>query len=387
MPSVDIKDTIHKQIIIEEDFLPYFESYYFQRLRYIKQISCVDFVYPNSSHSRLSHSLGVFHLMKKFVNNGLNEIDPSIKKNLILSALLHDIGHGPFSHTFEQIFPHFNHEKFTIKILRQKLNLPKVADILEHLNRYSKLLSSTIDVDKLDYMARDSYNCGLLSSSDPDYIITNSYVNKDGLFVVKKNSVLAVEDLITKRVNLYKVIYFHRKALLKDFLLEKIFMRIKFLLDNKIKIEIDKNLLACFLNEIEIENLVELDDNTIWNHIKNWEKSKDEILKILCKNFLNKSYDFEIIDLKTNKVNSLILKKDISKSYEVNYFFGHIKKKIKVVENQIYVETQKDVLRKIEDVSQLIRFYRDQNFEVEYLFYPKNISPKDIESLDTYFKN
>ena len=380
-----IKDTIHKQIFIEKEYLKYFNSYVFQRLRFIKQTSFLEFVYPCATHNRFSHSLGCFHLMKKFVNNDLNKIDEKTKKNLIISALLHDIGHGPFSHTFEKVFPNFNHEEMGIKLIKENFNLEEVSQIIEGKHKFSKLLSSTIDVDKLDYMLRDSYFTGILGSSDPEYIILNSYINDEEKLVVKKKAIMAIEDLISKRINIYKILFLHRNSLLKDFIFENILKRVKEIYKDKEKnIFLDENLLSFFKGNFTTKNLLELVDSSINYHIHLWKKSKDEILKKMCNNYLNIEDNFQIVNLKTQKINLKILEKEISKNYNLNYYFKHIKIPIKILENQIWVEIKENKLKKIEEVSNLIKFFRDEKFEVEYVICPKEIIVKDLESLDSY---
>ena len=379
-----IKDPIHSLIYIEEEFMKYFSNKFFLRLRNIKQTSFLDFVYPSANHTRFSHSIGCFNLMKKFINNEKNKINPTNKKRMLIAALLHDIGHGPFSHSFEKIFPKFNHEIMTKKILEEEFNLKEISKILSKENPYSLLLSSIIDADKLDYMARDSYFCGINSSSDFDYLISNCYVENEKL-IINKNSILAVEDLLSKRITNYKILYFHRSSLLKEFIFEKIFQRINFLLKNKKKVYMEenfKNFLSDFYNLKFFYNVC---DFTILTHLNKWLYSDDKILKNLCQNYFEIKKDFSIINLKTNKVNINILKSEIEKKYDLNYYFSHVKKNIKIIENQLYVKIDEYRIRKIEDMSPLIKFFRDNNFEVEYLFFPKKIIPKDLESLDIYF--
>ena len=119
-----IKDPLYKQILIDPQFKKILDSKEFQRLRNIKQTAFMDLVYPNANHTRFSHSIGAYHLMNKVLNNGYFEtLSKKTKKDLLLSALLHDIGHGPFSHSWEKVFPRFDHEEITRKILKKwKLN-------------------------------------------------------------------------------------------------------------------------------------------------------------------------------------------------------------------------------------------------------------------------
>ena len=195
--KIIIKDPLYKHIYIDKKHKKFLDSKEFQRLRNIKQVSFVDYVYPSANHTRFSHSLGAYHLMNRVVNNGLMKLDEKTKDNLIVSAMLHDIGHGPFSHIWERVFPHFDHEKTTQKILRNN-GLDKVADILLKKSPYSQLITSTIDVDKLDYMARDSYFSGVsYGVAEIGFIIQHMYVSGEKLTIMP-SALSSVEDLITQ---------------------------------------------------------------------------------------------------------------------------------------------------------------------------------------------
>lgn len=370
--KIIIKDPLYKQILLDPKHKKIIDSPYFQRLRYIKQTSFVDLVYPNANHTRFSHSLGTYHLMKKALSNGLNEVDKKEQENLLLAGLLHDIGHGPFSHTWEKIFPSFDHEKTTMQILKDN-KLDDVAKILEKKHPYWQLISSTIDVDKLDYMARDSYFAGVsYGVAEVDFIIQHTYV-KDDKIVIRPSALSSVEDLITQRVNLFKTVYYHKIAVEYDFLFKKIFERVGEILKNKTEeLHVNRHMRAFFEKTNTLENHQALNDAIVIAHITEWSEAKDKILNDLCNRFLSRT-KFKVVNLEHKKINVSKIKKEVSKKYDLKYYFGHIKLPITIIQTPIYVEME-GKLKKLEEVSDLIKFYKKQNWVVELVIYPKDIS-------------
>jgi len=369
MSNLIIKDPLYKQILVENEFKEIIDSPQFQRLRNIKQTAFVDMVYPNANHTRFSHSIGAYHLMNKVLNNGnFDNLDKKTKKDLLLAALLHDIGHGPFSHSWEKVFPNFDHEKITREILKE-WKLDGVIEILEKKSPYSQLISSTIDVDKLDYMARDSHFTGVsYGVAEVDFIIQHMRI-KDNKLVIKKSAISSVEDLITQRVNLFKTVYFHKFSAEYDFLFSKIFERVKDLLRDKKKIQINKHIKTFFDNTQTINNLLALNDIIVLNQIYEWLEYDDDILKDLCYRFINRK-KFNVVSPNYLDKDIEKLKKEISLKYDLRYYFISICLPIKIVQTPIYVEIN-DKLEKLEDVSELIKFYKTQNWKVEYIIYPK----------------
>ncbi|MCA9496307.1 MAG: HD domain-containing protein [Nanoarchaeota archaeon] len=365
-----IKDPLYKQIFVERKFKKILDCKEFQRLRYIKQVSFVDYVYPSANHTRFSHSLGAFHLMKRVVNNGLMKIPPESKDNLILAAMLHDIGHGPFSHLWEKIFPHFNHEKTTQEILRNK-NLHDVADILAKKSPYSQLISSTIDVDKLDYMARDSYFTGVsYGVAEVGFIIQHMFVEKEKL-IIMPSALSSVEDLITQRVNLFKTVYFHKFAMEYDMIFIKIFKRINEIIKKGIEVPMDQHLLTFFKKENTTNDLLALNDAIILSHIHQWSKHDDEILSDLASIFILRK-KFKAVNRAHKKTNIEKIKKETAKKYNIKYYFEHIKLPINIIQTPIYIE-HFDKIKKLEEVSDLIAFYKKQKWSVDYVIYPRDI--------------
>lgn len=371
-----IKDPLYKVIFINPKHKKFIDSKEFQRLRYIKQVTFVDFVYPNANHTRFSHSLGTYHLMGKVINNGLMNISKTDKELLLQAALMHDLGHGPYSHLWERIFPQYDHEKTTQDILRKK-GLNKVADLLAGKHELYPLISSTIDVDKLDYMARDSHFTGVsYGVTETDFIIDHIYI-KDKKIIIKKSAISSVEDLITQRVNLFKTVYLHKFAAEYDFLFTKIFQRVRELLklkSEKCELNINKHLLAFFNKTNTLEDLQALNDYNLTSQIFEWAEHSDKLLSKLCSMFMNRE-KFKVINLHYNKLSEKQiekLKKKVSEKYDLKYFWGEFCFPIKIIQTPIYVELQ-GKLKKLSEVSELIKFYETQKWNVQFLIIPRNV--------------
>jgi hypothetical protein len=309
--------------------------------------------------------------MKKILANNLFEVDKENKEILLLGALLHDIGHGPYSHFWERTFENFDHEKVTRQILREE-GLDKVADLLDGKNPYYYLISSTIDMDKLDYMARDSYFAGVsYGVAEVDFIIDHTYI-KDSKMVIKKSAISSVEDLITQRVNLFKTVYFHKFAIEFDFLFTKIFQRAKDMYEQGVNIYLNKHLQAFFEDNWKIEDLMKLNDSIINAHVFEWSESGDEILEDLSNHFINRE-KFEVKNLNYNNIDIEKLKLAVSKKYDLNYYFEVIEIPLKIIQTPIFVEFGNE-LKKLEEVSNLIEFYKKQDWRVKFVIYPKDIN-------------
>jgi len=365
-----IKDPLYKNIVLLSQDEKYLDLLEFQRLRYIKQLSFVDFVFPSANHTRFTHSIGTYRLMRKVLRNSLMKIDIKTKKNLRIAALLHDLGHGPFSHLWENIFPGFDHEEKTREILK-KYGLNDVADILDKKNEFYPLITSTIDVDKLDYMARDSYFSGVsYGFSEVEYILENLYV-KDKKLIIKPKAISPVEDLITQRVNLFKSVYFHKFAVGYDFIFTSIFKRVRYLIENKIDIYVNKHIKSFFDKTNNIDDLIAINDAIIMSHIQEWSEHEDKILSNLCSMFLKRE-NFKIVNLKHKKIDVEKLRDKVAKKYDLNYYFCHVCIPINIIQTEIYVDYS-GILKPLSEVSDLIEFHKSQKWNVEYVIFPKDV--------------
>jgi len=341
---VVIKDPIYKLIEIEEEFLAIIDNPYFQRLRNIKQNALLFYVYPSAKHDRFTHSIGTYHLMKQVVNNGLMNLSEKDKFNLKAAALLHDIGHGPYSHLWEQMIPNFDHEEMSAVIIREIFQLPEVAQIIEKDHPYYKLLSSVIDVDKLDYMARDSYFCGVgYGHTDVERIVRSLSV-EDNKLIISPKIVSSVEHVITGRISLYKSTYFHPACRSKDALMKSMFKCVSDLYFSGEDVFVDE-LLSRFLDQtFNIEDFLLIDDSIIEYHVHIWRKSKNPILFDLANRFFNrKSFVAKNIKIEGNKFLEEV-KERIKKKYLLSLYYIEDKIIKGVYENEVYVKKPNEEL-------------------------------------------
>lgn len=284
---------------------------YVQRLRRIRQLGLGYLVFPGAEHSRFSHALGATGLMFRVLSH-LREKNTTITnaefEGCLIAVLLHDIGHGPFSHTLEHNFvKDFHHEMMTIALMH-KLNeafdgqLDTAIQIFT--NTYPKkffhqLISSQLDIDRLDYLKRDSVYTGVLEGSiGIDRILKTMRVHK-GNMVIEKKGIYSVENYIISRRLMYMQVYLHKTVLSADKLLRSIFLRVRHLLDQNALISIPTPALQYFLtNQLSAkkgisdemrDNYVAMDDHDVLISIKNWASHPDLILSDLCNRLLSRS--------------------------------------------------------------------------------------------------
>ncbi|MDX1671532.1 MAG: HD domain-containing protein [Balneolaceae bacterium] len=283
-----------------------------QRLRHIKQMGLGYLVFPAAEHSRFSHAIGAMELAKRILDN-LREKDTTISpaeyEGTLIAVLLHDVGHGPLSHTLEfNLIEDFHHELMTLEIMRQ---LDREFDgalemaIQIFTNQYKKkpflhqLVSSQLDIDRLDYLKRDSVLTGVYEGSvGIDRILKTMRVH-NGNIVIDKKGIYAIENYILARRLMYMQVYLHKTVLSADKLLRSIFNRVRSLIDRGVDIEQPSPALAYFLrerpaagkgiNRAMLRHYLDLDDNDIFLSIKYWQKADDPVLSDLCRRFRSRS--------------------------------------------------------------------------------------------------
>ena len=329
------------------------EHPWFQRLRRIKQLGLSSLVFPGANHTRFEHALGAVHLMQSALDSlslkGIN-ISEEEAESVTIAILLHDIGHGPFSHTLENsIVEGVTHEAISA-VLMENLNslydnkLSKAISIFR--NQYPKkflhqMVSSQLDMDRLDYLRRDSFYTGVAEGTiGSDRIIRMLNVCNDRL-VIEAKGIYSIEQFLISRRLMYWQVYLHKTVLAAEFLLINILKRAKYLAINCENI-FSTPLLSIFLTKkITFDDFVseqitgsplfsifaELDDNDIFASIKQWQYEKDMILSYLSgclisrKLFSIEVQDTPFNDARIDMINSAIMKKfDLDKD-EVDYLF------------------------------------------------------------------
>ncbi|MFU8861526.1 MAG: HD domain-containing protein [Cyclonatronaceae bacterium] len=319
MPTPDtlykiFTDPIHGFISVPKGLiLKLIDHPHVQRLRRIRQLGLAYLVFPGGEHSRFSHALGALGLMQRVLTS-LREKNTTINNNeveaMMAAILLHDIGHGPFSHTLESTFIRdFQHEMMTLALMKD-LNrefggaLDTAIDIFtnNHPKKFlHQLISSQLDIDRLDYLKRDSVYTGVLEGSiGVDRIIKTMRVHQ-GNIVIEKKGIYAIENYITSRRLMYMQVYQHKTVLGADKLMRSIFRRVRHMADTKaIKLIFPSPALEYFIRKKPsakrgitpdmLRQYTLLDDNDVLLSIKYWQFNEDPILADLCTRFLSRKF-------------------------------------------------------------------------------------------------
>ncbi|MGF1671967.1 MAG: HD domain-containing protein [Balneolaceae bacterium] len=305
-------DPVHGFITIPKGIiLRLIDHPYVQRLRRIRQLGLGYLVFPAAEHSRFSHAIGSLELGQRVLNI-LREKDTTISdaeyEATLIALLLHDAGHGPLSHTLEHsLISDFNHEKMSLKIMRElNIEFDGALDIAIKIftDQYPKkflhqLVSSQLDIDRLDYLKRDSFFTGVSEGSvGINRIIKTMRVFK-GNIVIEKKGIYAIENYILSRRFMYMQVYLHKTVLSADALLKKIIERVKFLTGKKIKVYHPSAALKYMFEHNPsakktikpglLEAYTDLDDHDIFISLKYWKNDSDPVLSDLCNRFLNRS--------------------------------------------------------------------------------------------------
>lgn len=310
------RDPIHGYVKVEYQIIwDCINTKEFQRLRRIRQLGGAFVVYHTAEHSRFSHSLGVYEITRQIVEeneefkSGLSEYDRVVA---MLSALLHDIGHGPFSHSFEMITS-VRHEIMTCRIISEDSEINKilsckgdnlvndVCSVIDktHPNKIlSQLVSGQLDADRMDYLLRDAYFTGTTYGEFDIARILRTLKIKDDKVVVKQSGIHSVEDYIMARYHMYWQVYYHPNARCFEVMLSSLFKRYKELLlsgHTSIFKPFDKFVLN---EEISILEHFEMDENTCYYGIEQFVKCDDKILADLAYRVINRKLfkDEDLID-------------------------------------------------------------------------------------------
>lgn len=306
-----INDPVHGFINIQDDLLfSIIEHPYFQRLRRIKQLGLTNLVYPGALHNRFNHALGAMHLMGEAIRDLRLKgqiISEEEEQAALIAILLHDIGHGPFSHALESsIVSEVSHETLSL-LFMEKLNtefdgkLTMAIDIFkgEYAKKFlHQLVSSQLDVDRMDYLQRDSYFTGVSEGViGTQRIIKMMNVVNDQL-VIEAKGIYSIENFLTSRRIMYWQVYLHKTVLSAEFLLIKILQRAKFLSKKGVAL-FASNSLNYFLehqigmsdfakNDESLKRFASLDDLDILSAVKMWCEHNDNVLSSLSKKLINR---------------------------------------------------------------------------------------------------
>lgn len=302
------KDPVHRYVHVRDRVIwDLIGTKEFQRLRRIKQLGTTYLTFHGAEHSRFSHSLGVYEIIRRIIDDFFFERPEWSKEDRLLSlcaALLHDLGHGPFSHSFEKVFD-FDHEEFTRKIIlgntevnkvlsRVSKDFPaKVAEVIAKTYQNKlvvSLISSQIDADRMDYLQRDAYFTGVsYGHFDMERILRVMSPREDQV-VIKQSGMHAVEDYIMSRYQMYWQVYFHPVTRSAEVVLTKILHRAKQLYHDNYTFKYEPiHFLSFFENKVTLEDYVKLDEAVILFYFQLWQEEEDAILRDLSQRYMNRN--------------------------------------------------------------------------------------------------
>lgn len=343
-----INDPVHGFITIDDELVYSIISHpYYQRLRRIKQMALAYLVYPGAVHTRLHHSLGAYHLMQKAIAELIQkgtEITPEESHGAEIAILLHDIGHGPFSHALEHTLVDVHHEELSLLIM-QKLNeeysgkLQIAIDIFtgKHPKKFlHQLVSSQLDVDRLDYLARDSFFTGVSEGVVGYERILKMLTVHDGELMVEEKGIHSIEKFLISRRFMYWQVYLHKTVLSSELMLVNILKRAKELAKNNVPLfatpamnfflQQDFSISDFQKNEKCLQQFLLLDDNDVISSIKVWMQHEDKILADICSR-LNDRNLFKVKFLTNEKEEEInAWKNDLQQALhlsdtEIEYYF------------------------------------------------------------------
>lgn len=299
MPSIPskqvfIRDAVHKNINISEPVIKKLvECKEFQRLRWISQLGGAQIAFPSATHTRFGHSLGVYHILNRVLNEvtGSEQISKEAKINIKIAGLLHDIGHGPFSHSFEKILnlnnpneQQFTHEQYTCAVIKDnnteinnilkqfKIDVDAIIGIIKKdYQKYPKyqiqLVSSQLDCDRIDYLMRDGYFTGVdFGSIDLEWIITSMIIDVKIGLIFSQKSISAIENYLITRFHMYSQVYYHKSGIVFDSYLQQLFSCLTTLHHDKnyiFTINVDEFIPIFTGNKININTYLSWTDATI----------------------------------------------------------------------------------------------------------------------------
>jgi HD superfamily phosphohydrolase len=311
MPAVRkiINDPVYGFITIDHPLILQIISHpWYQRLRNIHQMAFAHLVYPGAVHSRLHHSLGAYHLMcnalQELKGKGVS-ITPEEELGAKTAILLHDIGHGPFSHALEKELITGVHHETISNLLMQQLNrelggaLQTAIEIFSgnHPKRFlHQLISGQLDVDRLDYLIRDSFFTGVAEGVVSYDRIIKMLTVKDGELLVEEKAIFSIEKFLVSRRLMYWQVYIHKTVLAAEMMLVKLIRRAKELIARNNRVQAATPELDLFLQQEEsgdfivqhLDTFCRLDDHDVMATIKNWCHHDDKILSLLCRSLVER---------------------------------------------------------------------------------------------------
>jgi len=337
---------------------------WFQRLRRISQMGFSHYVYPGAHHTRFEHALGAMHLMQEVIGvlkkKGV-QISPEESESMQLAILLHDIGHGPFSHSTEALLAtEIHHEDISLMVMKQmNIEMDGALDLAitiftdqYHRKFMHQLIAGQIDLDRMDYLKRDSFYSGATEGNINSKRIIEMMVVVDDRLAFEEKSIYSIEKFLMARRLMYWQVYLHKTSLSAEFSLSKVLTRLRYLNKNKRKIDVSPALDYFLSNEKKddllnlevLEKFLSLDDADIIQGLKTWKKDSDPILSKISSMLINRQL------LKIKVQNNPFDTKNIKDKYKRLEEFGILMEDFSYfvftgqVSNQTYIPKNKDLL-------------------------------------------
>lgn len=294
-----INDPVYGFITIDDELIFKIIAHpYYQRLRRIHQMAMAHLVYPGAVHTRLHHSLGAYHLMSNALSELKNKgivITKEEEQAAKIAILLHDIGHGPFSHALENVLIEGMHHEEISLLLMQELNkqyegkLQMALDIFTnvyHKKYLHQLISGQLDVDRMDYLSRDSFFSGVSEGVIGYDRIIKMLTVHNGELMVEEKGIYSIEKFLVSRRLMYWQVYLHKTVLCAEQMLQRVIRRAKYIKATT------QSPLNKFINEpihtVTLQEFCDLDDYDVLTAIKGWCNNEDVILSFLCKGITNR---------------------------------------------------------------------------------------------------
>jgi len=331
----------------------------FQRLNRINQLGLASVVYPGARHTRFQHSLGAFHLMSEAIQNLQQKgqfIFDSEAEAVQAAILMHDIGHGPFSHVLENtLISGISHEEISLMMMEkinQDLNGQLNLAISIFKGEYPKnflhqLISSQLDMDRLDYLRRDSFYTGVTEGNIGSARIIKMLNVVDDSLVVEQKGIYSLENYLTTRRLMYWQVYLHRTCVAYEKVLVNMLNRAKWLIRNGQQVFASPALLYFLENNIDAEWFAthvealqyysELDDSDIWSAMKAWKHHSDKILATLATDMLDRHiFKVEVLEEEPTPERINELKRSIAQKMDISYEDAHYMMSLNTIQKDMY---------------------------------------------------
>lgn len=374
---------------------------WFQRLRRISQMGFSSYVYPGAHHTRFEHALGAMHLMQEVIqvlNKKGVKISEEEAEAMQLAILLHDIGHGPFSHTTEALLAgKLMHEEISLEVMKMlnvEFNCALDLALSIFTNNYKRkfmhqLIVGQIDLDRMDYLKRDSFYSGATEGNINNKRIIDMMVVVDDQLAFEEKSIYSIEKFLMARRLMYWQVYLHKTSLSAEFLLMRVLERVRICCKNGNQPLISESLSYFLSNDnlnstptpTQLQNFLCLDDSDIIQGLKSWQNHSDRVLSKISKMLINRNllkikiqnepFEQKVIESKYHRLKKYRLSE---KDYPYFVFSGEISNQTYVPQDkQILILTKGDKLKRLQQVDAFFNSEELSRIQQKYyLCFPRN---------------